>query len=151
MPLPKEQANGILFSLPSIFAYSSPIFAPPRGLTQTVTQTRKRPSSIGRTHWTFHRAESTQKRRKVLQHNAFRRASYLHTQEVTGSSPAVSTKKFLISNEIKSFFAFMSSSSDAAFWRFFFDPNTDPKAESTGEERIALSATLPLFFCDYIA
>ena len=93
MPLPKEQANGILFSLPSIFAYSSPIFAPPRGLTQTVTQTRKRPSSIGRTHWTFHRAESTQKRRKVLQHNAFRRASYLHTQEVTGSSPAVSTKR----------------------------------------------------------
>ena len=38
-----------------------------------------------------HRAESMQTRRKALQHNAFRRSSYLHTQEVTGSSPAVST------------------------------------------------------------
>ena len=28
----------------------------------------------------------------------------LHTQEVTGSSPAVSTKKFLISQEIRNFF-----------------------------------------------
>ena len=44
-----------------------------------------------RTQWIAHRAESTQKRRKALRSNAFRRASYLHTQEVTGSSPAVST------------------------------------------------------------
>ena len=28
----------------------------------------------------------------------------IHTQEVTGSSPAVSTKKFLISYEIRNFF-----------------------------------------------
>ena len=133
------------------FGYSVVISVPSQGLTQTVTQTRKRAGGYRRTQWMPHRAESMQKRRKALRHNAFRRSSYLHTQEVTGSSPAVSTKKFLISNEIKSFFAFMSSSSDAAFWRFFFDPNTDPKAESTGEERIALSATLPLFFCDYIA
>ena len=28
-----------------------------------------------------------------MRHNAFRRSSYLHTQEVTGSSPAVSTTK----------------------------------------------------------
>ena len=33
--------------------------------------------------------------------NAFRRSSYLHTQEVTGSSPAVSTKQHLISYEIR--------------------------------------------------
>ena len=59
----------------------------------------------------------------------------LHTQEVTGSSPAVSTKKFLISNEIRNFFAFMSSSSDAAFWRFSLDPNRDPKAERSGKHR----------------
>ena len=52
--------------------------------------------SIGRTQWMPHRAESTQKRRKALRHNAFRRSSYLHTQEVTGSSPAVSTKSHLI-------------------------------------------------------
>ena len=48
-----------------------------------------------------HRAESMQKRRKALRHNAFRRSSYLHTQEVTGSSPAVSTKQHLISYEIR--------------------------------------------------
>ena len=63
------------------------------GLTQTLTQMRKRPGSIGRTQWIAHRAESTQKRRKALRHNAFRRSSYLHTQEVTGSSPAVSTTR----------------------------------------------------------
>ena len=41
---------------------------------------------------------------KALNTNAFRLSSYLHTQEVTGSSPAVSTKKFLISQEIRNFF-----------------------------------------------
>ena len=59
----------------------------------------------------------------------------LHTQEVTGSSPAVSTKKFLISCEIRNFFLFMSSNSDAAFWRFSHDPNRDPKAERSGKHR----------------
>ena len=53
-----------------------------------------------------HRAESMQKRRKALQHNAFRRASYLHTQEVTGSSPAVSTKKVQESQGFPDFFIF---------------------------------------------
>ena len=43
-------------------------------------------------------------------------------------------------------FLFMSSNSDAAFWRFSHDPNRDPKAEMTGEERIASSAPLPSFF-----
>ena len=76
------------------FGYSVVISAPSRGLTQTVTQTRKRPGSIGRTQWITHRAESTQKRRKALVSNAFRRSSYLITQEVTGSSPAVSTNKY---------------------------------------------------------
>ena len=79
------------------FNYSVVISASSQGLPQTVTQTRKKAGGYRRTQWTFHRAESAQKRRKALRHNAFRRSSYLHTQEVTGSSPAVSTKKFLIS------------------------------------------------------
>ena len=70
----------------------------------------------------------------------------LHTQEVTGSSPAVSTKKFLISDEIRNFFAYMARQRDAVFLRFSFDPNADPKAEMTGEERIASSAPLPTIF-----
>ncbi len=45
----------------------------------------------------------------------------------------------------------MVRKSDAAFLRFLLDPNADSKAEMTGEERIALSAPLPLFFCVYIA
>ena len=73
------------------FDYSVVISAPSQGLTQTVTQTRKKAGGYRRTQWIAHRAESTQKRRKALRSNAFRRASYLHTQEVTGSSPAVST------------------------------------------------------------
>ena len=32
-------------------------------------------------------------------------------------------------------FLFMSSNSDAAFWRFSHDPNRDPKAERSGKHR----------------
>ena len=67
------------------------ISAPLQGLTQTVTQTRKKAGGYRRTQWIAHRAESTQKGRKALDTNTFRPSSYLHTQEVTGSSPAVST------------------------------------------------------------
>ena len=42
-------------------------------------------------------AKNTHKRCKI-------QLSIFHTQEVTGSSPAVSTKKFLISYEIRNFF-----------------------------------------------
>ena len=115
------------------FGYSVVISTPSRGLTQTVTQTRKKAGGYRRTQWIAHRAESMQKRRKVLRSNAFRRSSYLHTQEVTGSSPAVSTKKFLISPEIRNFFAHLARNSDAAFWRFSLDPNRDPKAERSGK------------------
>ena len=74
----------------------------------------------------------------------------LHTQEVTGSSPAVSTKKFLISAEIRNFFAFMFSNSNAAFWRF----SLDPKAERTGKHGRGADGIIrssPAIFCGYIA
>ena len=80
--------------------------------------------------------------------NAFRLSSYLHTQEVTGSSPAVSTKKFLISLEIRNFFAYAARNGDAGFLRFLLDPNADPKAEMSGEEQIASSAPLLAIFVD---
>ena len=104
----ESPAEAFTGSVKVLFDYSVVIFELPYGLTQTVTQTRKRPGSIGRTQWIAHRAESTQKRRKALDTNAFRPSSYLHTQEVTGSSPAVSTKKFLISLEIRNFFAYLT-------------------------------------------
>ena len=55
-------------------------------------------------------------------------------------------KKFLISSEIRNFFAYMARNSDAVFSRFLLDPNADPKAEMTGVERIASSAPLPTIF-----
>ena len=91
------------------FGYSVVISALLQGLTQTVTQTRKRAGGYRRTQWMPHRAESMQKRRKALRHNAFRRSSYLHTQEVTGSSPAVSTKKVQGSQRSLDFFIFIKN------------------------------------------
>ena len=40
----------------------------------------------------------------------------------------------------------MARNSDAVFSRFLLDPNADPKAEMTGEERIASSVPLPTIF-----
>ena len=102
----ESPAEAFTGSVKVLFNYSVVISAPSQGMTQTVTQTRKRLESIRRTQWIARRAESTQKRRKALRHNAFRRSSYLHTQEVTGSSPAVSTKKFSVSQEIGNFFVY---------------------------------------------
>ena len=45
----------------------------------------------------------SQKGRKGRNSPFFPPLTYLHTQEVTGSSPVVSTKKFLISQEIRNF------------------------------------------------
>ena len=44
-------------------------------------------------------------------------------------------------------FAYLTSNSDVVFLRFLLDPNTDPNAERTGEERKASPAPLPLFLC----
>ena len=52
--------------------------------------------------------------------------THLHTQEVTGSSPVVSTKKFLISQEIRNFSLYFRSNNSAVFLRFPSDPNRDP-------------------------
>ena len=43
-------------------------------------------------------------------------------------------------------FLFMSSNSEAKFLHFLLDPNRDPKAEMTGEGRMASSAPLPTIF-----
>ena len=43
-------------------------------------------------------------------------------------------------------FLFILPNSDAVFSRFLLDPNADPKAEMTGEERIASSVPLPTIF-----
>ena len=49
----------------------------------------------------------------------------LHTQEVTGSSPVVSTKKFLISCEIRNFSFLFAAKKFTLNFCFFFDQYTD--------------------------
>ena len=150
MESPAEAFTG---SVKVLFDYSVVIFEPPYSLTQTVTQTRKRLESIRRTQWIAHRAESTQKRRKALDSNAFRPSSYLHTQEVTGSSPAVSTKKFLISSEIRNFFCLYPQIVTLHFGAFRLTQTVTQKPrgqESTGEGRMASSIPLRLFFVGYM-
>ena len=53
----------------------------------------------------------SQKGRKGRDSPFFPHPTHLHTQEVTGSSPVVSTKKFLISQEIRNFSLLCSSKS----------------------------------------
>ena len=52
--------------------------------------------------------------------------THLHTQEVTGLSPIVSTKKFLISQEIRNFSLLFRSKYSFEFFRFSQDPDRDP-------------------------
>ena len=77
----------------------------------------------------------------------------IHTQEVTGSSPAVSTKKFLISYEIRNFFCLYSQIVTLYFGVFRLTQTVTQKPkdqESTGEGRMASSVPLRLFFVGYM-
>ena len=56
-----------------------------------LTQIGSGAGAIQRTQWIVRRTESPQKRWKALYTNILSASTYLHTQEVTGSSPAVST------------------------------------------------------------
>ena len=72
----------------------------------------------------------------------------IHTQEVTGSSPAVSTKKFLISYEIRNFFClyFQIVTRHFGVFRLTQTVTQKPRGQkSIGERRIASSAPLGLF------
>ena len=55
-------------------------------------------------------------------------------------------KKFLISSEIRNFFAYMARNSDAVFSRFLLDSNAAPKAESTEEDRTIRSSPIAFLF-----
>ena len=79
----------------------------------------------------------------------------LHTQEVTGSSPAVSTKKFLISQEIRNFFCLCLQIVTRHFGVFRMTQTVTQKPrgqESAGEGRMASSVSLSdCFFVGYMA
>ena len=68
----------------------------------------------------------SQKGRKGRNNPFFPPPTHLHTQEVTGSSTVVSTKKFLISQEIRNFSLYFRSNNSAVFFCFPLDPNHDP-------------------------
>ena len=94
---------------------------------------------------------------KWLRHGPFTAVTWLerllHTQEVTGSSPAVSTKKFLISCEIRNFFCLYPQIVTRHFGVFRLTQTVTQKPrgqESTGEGRMASSVPLRLFFVGYM-
>ena len=77
----------------------------------------------------------------------------LHTQEVTGSSPAVSTKKFSVLQEIGNFFCLCLQIVTRHFGAFRLTQTVTQKPrgqESTGEGRMASSVPLRLFFVGYM-
>ena len=75
-------------------------------------------------------------------HQSLRSSSHAGGHWFESSSLHQKVPDFLRNQEL---FLFVSSNSDAAFWRFSLDPNRDPKAEMTGEERKASPAPLRLF------
>ena len=68
----------------------------------------------------------SQKGRKGRNNPFFPPPTHLHTQEVTGSSPVVSAKKFLVSCEIRNFSLLLRPKYSFEFFRFFHDPDRDP-------------------------
>ena len=71
--------------------------------TQTVTQTGIGAGSRQRNQRSGQQIILSQQGRKGQDSSFFPPSTHLHTQEVTGSSPVVSTRKFLISCEIRNF------------------------------------------------
>ena len=73
---------------------------------------------------------------------------FLHTQEVTGSSPVVSTKKFLISSEIRNFSIYFSAKSLLQNLTFALTntlTNTAKVPHRTGQHRAGFPARLCFF------
>ena len=78
--------------------------------------------------------------------------SNLHTQEVTGSSPVVSTKKFLISQEIRNFSFASGSKSFLQIFYFFSDQYTDQFGDSFRRDTAPGEMILPsgVVFCCFM-
>lgn len=76
----------------------------------------------------------------------------LHTQEVTGSSPVVSTKKFLISQEIRNFSFASGSKSFLQIFYFFSDQYTDQFGDSFRRDTAPGEMILPsgVVFCCFM-
>ena len=67
-----------------------------------------------------------------LLHRILRSSSHAGGHWFESSSLHQKVPDFLRNQEL---FLFMSSNSDAAFWRFLLDPNRDPKAVRSGKHR----------------
>ena len=73
----------------------------------------------------------SQKCRKGRDSLFFPALMYLHTQEVTGSSPVVSTKKNLISKEIRFFSFYLLRKKFDLNFHFFSDQYIDQYGDSS--------------------
>ena len=117
-------------------------------LTQTVTQTGIGAGSRQRNQRSGQQIILSQKGRKGRDSPFFPPPTYLHTQEVTGSSPVVSTKKFLISSEIRNFSIYFSAKSLLQNLTFALTntlTNTAKVPHRTGQHRAGFPARLCFF------
>ena len=124
-------------------------------LTQTVTQTGIGAGSRQRNQRSGQQIILSQKGRKGQDSSFSPPLTYLHTQEVTGSSPVVSTKKFLISQEIRNFSLYFSAKSLLQNLTFALTntlTNTAKVPYRTGQHRAGfpLSALLFSQYCRII-
>ena len=78
--------------------------------------------------------------------------THLHMQEVTGSSPVVSVKKFLISQEIRNFSFASGSKSFLQIFYFFSDQYTDQFGDSFRRDTAPGEMILPsgVVFCCFM-
>ena len=84
-------------------------------------------------------------------HQSLRSSSHAGGHWFESSSLHQKVPDFLRNQEL---FLFISSNSDAAFWRFSLDPNRDPKAERSGKHQRGadgiIRPSLRLFFVGYM-
>ena len=80
-------------------------------------------------------------------HQSLRSSSHAGGHWFESSSLHQKVPDFVRNQEL---FLFMSSNSDATFWRFLHDPNRDPKAERSGKHRRGADGIIrpsPTVFC----
>ena len=121
-------------------------------LTQTVTQTGIGAGSRQRKQRSGQQIILSQKGRKERAIPSFPPPTYPHTQEVTGSSPVVSTKKFLISSEIRNFSIYFSAKSLLQNLTFALTntlTNTAIVPYRTGQHRAGFPRSA-LLFCSFL-
>jgi len=121
-------------------------------LTNTLTNIRKSAGGHSGQGSCLYPQKAGPKVPESTQYQGFDVPTHLHTQEVTGSSPVVSTKKFLISQEIRNFSFASGSKSFLQIFYFFSDQYTDQFGDSFRRDTAPGEMILPsgVVFCCFM-